>query len=307
MKSSYDVVVIGAGPAGVTAAIYAKRANLNVAIIEKEVPGGQVNKTAEIENYPGYVSIAGPDLAMKLFDQINELKIPMISSEVVRIITTDEENIELKNGNKISTKAIILALGRKPKKLETKNYNKLEGKGISYCALCDANLFKNEDVAIVGAGNSALEEALYISDICKSVTILVRNDKLAGDKILKGKLEEKENINIIYNSEVVEFNDYENDGILDSITIKENNEEKELKVRACFIFIGYEPATDFLKDLDILDEKGYITVDDDLRTPIKGIYAAGDCVKKNAFQIVTATADGANAAITCMKDLQELE
>ena len=303
----YDVVIIGAGPAGVTAAIYAKRANLNCVVIEKEMPGGQVNKTALIENYPGYIEISGPDLAQKFYEQLTEMNIPIIFSEVIEIDTTKEENIKLKNGDILKTKAIILAVGRRPKKMETKNYDRLEGKGISYCALCDANLYKNEDVSIVGAGNSALEESLYLSNICKTVTIINRNDELKGDRFLKEKIEAKKNIKVIYNAEVVEFNDYENDGILDSLTIKENDKEKELMTKACFIFIGYEPATDFLKPLDILDEKGYIITEDGIKTPIKGIYAAGDVVKKEAFQIVTAIADGANAAVACIKDLKSIE
>ena len=303
----YDVAIIGSGPAGVTAAIYAKRANLNCVVIEKEIPGGEVNKTASIENYPGYKEISGPDLAQKFYDQLKNLNIKIIFSEVIDIDTKQKECITLKNGKKISTKSIILAVGRKPKKLKSENYNRLEGKGISYCALCDANLFKDEDVSIVGAGNSALEESLYLSKICKSVTIINKDDHLKGDKIVINNIEKEKNIKVMYNSTIKEFNDYENNGVLDSLTIIENGQEKELKTRACFIFIGYEPATDFLKKLEILDEKGYINVDGDLRTDIKGIYAAGDAVKKDAFQIVTATSDGARAAITCIKDLKSLK
>ena len=300
----YDVVIIGAGPAGVTAAIYAKRANLNCVVIEKEIPGGEVNKTALVENYPGYTKISGPDLAEKFYNQLKEMNIKIIFSEVTEINPKEKECITLKNGKKISTKSIILAVGRKPKKLKSENYNRLEGKGISYCALCDANFFKNEDVSIVGAGNSALEESLYLANICKSVTIINKDDHLKGDKIVINNIKKIKNIKVIYNATVKEFNDYENDGILDSLTIIENGEEKELKTKACFIFIGYEPATDFLKNLEILDEKGYINVDGDLRTEIKGIYAAGDTVSKDAFQIVTAASDGARAAITCIKDLK---
>ena len=302
MKNNYDVVIIGAGPAGITAAIYLKRANINCAIIEKEVPGGQLNKSSEIENYPGYTKISGPDLAMKFYEQINNLDIKQIFSEVTNIkLEEDNKIITLKNNETIKTKNIILAIGRSPKKLISTNSHALEGKGISFCSLCDGNLYKNEDVSIVGAGNSALEESLYLSDICKTVTIINRASTLKGDTILIDRIKKKDNIKIIYNSTIEKFN--EKDGVLESVTL---NTKETLNTKACFIFIGYEPATNFLKNLEILDEKGYINVDSEKRTPVKGIYAAGDVVKKEAYQIVTATSDGALAAISCIKDIKEV-
>ncbi len=302
MKNDYDVVIIGAGPAGITAAIYLKRANINCAIIEKEVPGGQLNKSSEIENYPGYTKISGPDLAMKFYEQINNLEIKQIFSEVTNIkLEEDNKIITLKNNETIKTKNIILAIGRSPKKLTSTNSHTLEGKGISFCSLCDGNLYKNEDVSIVGAGNSALEESLYLSNICKTVTIINRASTLKGDNILIDRIKKKDNIKIIYNSTIEKFN--EKDGVIESVTL---NTKEILNTKACFIFIGYEPATNFLKNLEILDEKGYINVDSEKRTPVKGIYAAGDVVKKEAYQIVTATSDGALAAISCIKDIKEV-
>ena len=304
MNKTYDAIVVGAGPAGITAAIYLKRAELDVLVIEKEIPGGQVNKTSIVENYPGFKSITGPDLAEKFYEQIENLKIETIFSEVEDIKDGEEKTIKLKNGKELKTKAIILAIGRSPKKLESENSRSLEGKGISFCSLCDGALYKGEDVSIVGAGNSALEEAIYLSKICKSVTILCKTSDLRGDKVTISEVKKVDNIKIIYNSSVDKFN--ESEGVLDSIEIKVNDKKKILKTKACFIFIGYEPSTNFLKPLDILDEKGYIIVDEFLRTKKKGIYAAGDVVKKDAFQIVTATSDGARAAITCTKDLSEM-
>ena len=302
MNNKYDVIIIGAGPAGITAAIYLKRANLNCAIIEKEVPGGQLNKSSLIENYPGYQSITGPDLAMKFYDQINNLNIKQIFSEVTNIkLNNDTKIITLKNGETIETTHIIIAIGRSPKKLSSKNSRSLEGKGISFCSLCDGNLYKNEDVSIIGSGNSALEESLYLSDICKTVTIINRGPTLKGDNILIERIKNKNNIKAIYNTTVESFN--EKEGILESVTL---SNKEILKTKACFIFIGYEPATKFLKNLEILDEKGYIKVDNEKRTKIKGIYAAGDVVKKEAFQIVTATSDGALAAVSCIKDIKEV-
>lgn len=297
----YDSLVIGAGPAGITAAIYLKRANLNVAIIEKETPGGQINKTSSIENYPGIKQITGPELAYQLYEQLNEYKIPYIYGEVLEIQEEDNIKIVKLKDKELKAKKIIIAVGKTARKLPAKNEESLEGKGISFCSLCDGHLYKDEDVAIVGGGNSALEESLYLSDICKSVTILYRKENLRGDKILVEKIKQKENINILYNTEIKEF--IGKDEKLEKLIITENKEEKELKVKACFIFIGYEPATKFLKNLDILNEKGYIITDEKKETKIKGIFAAGDIVEKEAYQIITAASDGAIAATSLIKEL----
>ena len=303
MQESFDVVIIGAGPAGIAAAIYASRSNLNCAIIEKEMPGGQVNKTSVVENYPGYTKISGPELVEKFYSQLNSLEVKQLFSEVTNIkVNKNDKVITLKNGKKIKTKAIILALGRKPKKLTSENFDSLEGKGISYCSLCDGNLYKGQDVSIVGSGNSALEESLYLSKICKSVTIICRSEKLKGDSVLIERIENTKNISTIYNATIEEFNG--EDGILHSLTLNENGKKTQLETKACFIFIGYEPATEFLKDLNILDENGYVIVDNEYRTKIKGIYAAGDIVKKEAFQIVTSVSDGALAAVSAIKDIK---
>ena len=304
MRESYDVVIIGAGPAGIAAAIYASRGNLNCAIIEKEMPGGQVNKTSIVENYPGYPTITGPELVEKFYDQLNSLKIKQIYSEVTDIkINKKSKTIMLKNGTTLNTKAVILAMGRKPKKMKSEHYDKLEGKGISYCSLCDGNLYKNQDVSIVGSGNSALEEALYLSKICKTVTVLCRSEKLKGDTVLIDRIQKTKNIKTLYNTTIEDFNG--ENGILDSLTLNENGKQVELETKACFIFIGYEPATEFLKKLDIVDENGYINVDNNYRTKISGIYAAGDVVKKEAFQIVTSVSDGALAAVSAIKDIKD--
>ena len=303
MQESFDVVIIGAGPAGIAAAIYASRGNLNVAIIEKEIPGGQVNKTSVVENYPGYTKISGPELVEKFYNQLNSLEVTQIFSEVTDIkVNKTNKVLTLKNGKKVKAKALILALGRKPKKLTSEHYDTLEGKGISYCSLCDGNLYKGQDVSIVGSGNSALEESLYLAKICKSVTIICRSEKLKGDSVLIERIENTKNIKTIYNATIEEFNG--EDGILHSLTLNENGEKTELETKACFIFIGYEPATEFLKKLDILDENGYINVDREYRTKINGIYAAGDIVKKEAFQIVTTVSDGALAAVSAIKDIK---
>ena len=303
MKYDYEVVVVGCGPAGITSAIYLKRANINVCIIEKSAPGGQLNKSSTIENYPGFTKITGPELAYNFYSQINSLNISFINEEVIEIIDKKDYKIVKTNKQEITCKGVILALGRKPRTFDNNSIRSLEGKGISYCSICDGPLFKGEDVSIIGGGNSALEEALFLSDICKSVTIIHRRDVFRGDKILIDKVLNKDNIKVLYNSEVVKFNK-END-ILQSIDINENGKIINLSVKACFIFIGYVPATSFLDNLDILDEKGYIKTDKNLRTDIPFIYACGDTINKNVYQIVTATGEGATAAISFINDYSE--
>ena len=300
MKLDYDVIVVGSGPAGITSAIYLKRANINVCIMEKSAPGGQLNKSSTIENYPGFEKITGPELAYNFYEQILKLDIPFINEEVIKIEDKTSYKIVETNKKTYACKGIILALGRKPRSFDNKNVSLLEGKGVSYCSLCDGPLFKNQDVSIIGGGNSALEEALYLADICKSVTIINRRDVLRGDKMLVDKVLKKDNINILYNSEVVEFN--KKDDFLESLTINTNGKLNKLDVKACFIFIGYVPATDFLSNLDILDEKGYIKTDKNLKTDIPFIYACGDTINKQVYQIVTATGEGAVSAISFIND-----
>lgn len=300
MKLDYEVIVVGSGPAGITSAIYLKRANINVCIMEKSAPGGQLNKSSTIENYPGFEKITGPELAYNFYEQILKLDIPFINEEVIKIEDKTSYKIVETNKKTYTCKGIILALGRKPRSFDNKNVSLLEGKGVSYCSLCDGPLFKNQDVSIIGGGNSALEESLYLSDICKSVTIINRRDVLRGDKMLVDKVLKKDNINILYNSEVVEFN--KQDDFLESLTINTNGKLNKLDVKACFIFIGYVPATDFLSNLDILDEKGYIKTDKNLKTDIPFIYACGDTINKEVYQIVTATGEGAVSAISFIND-----
>lgn len=300
MKLDYDVIVVGSGPAGITSAIYLKRANINVCVMEKSAPGGQLNKSSTIENYPGFEKITGPELAYNFYEQILNLNIPFINEEVIEIEDKASYKIIKTNKKTYTCKGVILALGRKPRSFDNKNVSLLEGKGVSYCSLCDGPLFKNQDVSIIGGGNSALEEALYLADICKSVTIINRRDVLRGDKMLVDKVLKKDNINILYNSEVVEFN--KKDDFLESLLINTNGKLNKLDVKACFIFIGYVPATDFLNNLDILDEKGYIKTDKNLKTDIPFIYACGDTINKEVYQIVTATGEGAVSAISFIND-----
>lgn len=289
MKYTFDCAVIGAGIAGMTAAIYLKRANLNVVIIDKDAPGGLLNKVASIENYPGFSKISGPDLAFKAYTQIQELGIEYKYGNVLKIsdhiITTDLEEI---TANKI-----IIATGRTPKKItDQEKYENL-----SYCALCDANLYKNKVVAVVGGGNSALEESLYLADICKQIIIINRSDNLKADEIIQNKIKGQSNIILELNSSITKIN--AKDNIIYQIETTTGN----FDIDALFSYIGYEPSTSFLENIKM--ENNYIIVNDKMQTNINYIYACGDIIKKDVYQISTAVGEGATAAISVKKCLDK--
>lgn len=297
----YDCVVVGAGPSGMSASIYLARANLNSLVIEKDVPGGQMIKASLVENYPGVSNITGPELAMNFYKQAKEAGVLFKFGEVLDIDVSEKiKKVILKN-DVIYAKSIILALGRSPKTLGIEK--DLVSKGVSYCALCDGTLYKNKDVIVVGGGNSAVGEAIYLSSICKSVTIVNRSSSFKASKVLVNKALNIKNINILYNTNVIKFN--EKEGILDSVVLDSDGVSNTLNVSACFIYIGYKPSTLFLKRLDILDEKGYIIVDQKFRTKYDLVYACGDVIEKDAYQIATSTGDGVSCAIDVINILNK--
>lgn len=301
MKFDYDCVVIGAGVSGMTAAIYLKRAEIKVALLEKGAPGGQINKTSTIENYPGFTGI-GPDLAMKIFEQVTNLNIPYEYADVSDIKKI-EDGFEIIATNKtITSRKIILATGREPNKLNVPNENELTGRGVSWCAICDGPLYKDKVVAVVGSGNSALEEGIYLSNICKKVIMLNRSKQFKGSKMLQSKLFEKENIEIHYETTVESLK--EKDGILDKMIVKYNNEEKEMDIDGLFIYIGFTPDTHYLENLGIELDKNYVVTNSKLQTNIPGIYACGDIIKKDYYQISNAVGEAAEAALAVISELE---
>ena len=287
MKLDFDCVIVGAGIAGMTAAIYLKRSNLNVLILDNDAPGGLLNKISSIENYPGFTRISGPDLAYKIYEQVNNLGIEVRYGKVIDIkdhqVITDLETI--------TTKKIILAIGRKARKLE--NTNNL--KNVSYCAVCDANLYKNKTVALVGYSNSAMEEALYLSDICKKVIIIGRGNEFKGEETLADRIRSKDNIEIELDC-VIKTLESDKDVLTKIITNK-----GEFLVDGMFIAIGYEPNTEFLKDIN--KDKGYIIVDDKMKTNIDYIFACGDIIKKDIYQLTTEVGEATIAAINVKKEI----
>lgn len=291
----YDIIIIGMGISGITAAIYAKRSNKKVLIIDKGMPGGLLNSIDKISNYPGLIDITGPDFAQKLLEQVESFDIPYVLEEVVNLDLDKEEKIIKTTNNEYKSKKVILAMGRKPKYLGLDNEKDLLGHGLSTCAMCDAFFYKDKDIAVVGTGNSALQETLYLSNIANKIYLINRRDGFRGEEMLVEEVKNNPKVEIIYNANIKNMNEV--DGKLKSITLDNGN---SIDVSGVFIYIGYRPATEIV-DKKILDENGYVIVNENLETPIKNVYAIGDVIKKDVYQLVTATSDGARV-IYDMKD-----
>ncbi len=296
-----SVIIIGAGPSGITAAIYLKRANIPFILIEKSIPGGKIALTSIIENYPGYDSIEGVDLALNIKKQLKHNNIE-INFDNINEITKDDDIFIVKGDfETYKAKYIIIATGTKEKKLDIDKEDKFYGKGLSFCAICDGSLYKNKDVAVIGGGNSALEEAIYLSSICNKVYLIHRRDEFRGDDILVQKIKKINNIHTLTPYIPISLI---GETTIDGLIIKNNesNKQKELKVSGIFIYIGNVANSDFIK-LDAKKENGYLITNEDMLTSIKGLYAIGDIRKKKIRQIVTAVNDGAIAALAIEKEI----
>ena len=291
-----DVIIIGAGPAGLTAALYAARAGLSVLVFEKNIYGGQVAVTSEVENYPAIERITGVEFSMSLYKQVikqnvevrlEEVKIVDFAGDVKKIFTDSGE---------YDAKTVIIANGVKRRKLGCKGEAEFAGRGVSYCATCDGAFFKGKDVAVVGGGNTAIEDALFLSNICKSVTVLVRRDKVRAERLLLEAAKAKSNIVFKYNT-IVEAIGGENCSVSSlNIVDKVSSEKSKLDVAAVFIAIGLEPNNNLFSEFIKLNESGYIVANETGLTDMPGIFVAGDTRTKTLRQIVTAAADGAVAA-----------
>lgn len=287
-----DVLIIGSGPAGMTAAIYAKRANLNVLIVEKEYEGtGQMAESSRIDNYPGFYGINGYELGEKIREHAEALGIKFLEAEVTGIQKTEENfDITLGSGEVQSSKTVIYTAGAAHRKLAVPGSEKFENRGISYCASCDGAFYHGKDVAVIGGGNSALDDALLLSEICNKVYLIHRRAEFRGDASTLAKLEQKENVEIIRNANVKEITGTKK---VENILLDTG---KSLDVQGVFVAVGMIPQTESLKDFVELDKSGYIKADEDGITSKAGFFAAGDVRTKKLRQIITAAADGANAA-----------
>jgi len=292
MKEYYDVIIIGSGMAGMTAAIYLKRGGLNPLIIEENIPGGQLNKINVIENYPGFIKTDGPTLAAEIFSQVRNLDIEYLFDKVIEVELNNENKKVVTGGITLYCKYLVIATGRISKKL-FENDDRLIGKGISYCALCDGNLYKNKNVIVVGGGNSALEEALYLSKICNNVTIVIRGDRFKGEESLINRVLEKNNIKCVYNSNIKEYNIENNK--LTSVILDSND---IIDADGVFISIGSVPSASIF---EVEKEKGFIVVDENCMTNIENVYACGDVIKKKVYQLTTAASEGTIVANNIIK------
>lgn len=290
-----DIIIIGAGPAGLTAAIYGLRYGLKVMVFDKGFYGGQVAISPEVENYPAIQKISGVDFSTNIYEQAISLGADIRFEEVENISLQGKVKSIKTKKNLYEAKTIIIANGAKRRKLGCDGEEKFSGKGVSYCATCDGALFRNKNVAIVGGGNTALEDALFLSNVCAKVYIIHRKDTFKAHKPLIDSVKSKNNIGIIYNSVVEKI---EGTDIVSSIKIKNvtNNLVDNISINALFIAIGFEPDNSLFKDIINIDEAGYIISDETCTTNISGVYVAGDSRTKLLRQIVTATADGAVAA-----------
>lgn len=293
-----DIIIIGAGPAGLTAALYALRANKKVLIFESKIYGGQIVNASKIENYPGLPIVSGFDYVETLYKQVKDLGGEVKFETVLNI---DKDKNVYTNKGEYKAKSIIIATGLETKKLGLENEDKFIGSGISYCATCDGNFYKNKNVAVVGGGNTALTDVIYLSNIVKTVYLIHRKDTFKGDVKYLEEIKKLENVKFILNSTIVNLNGNEN---LESITINNKDKNEILEVDGLFIAIGQEPKNSCFDNLIETDNYGYIKTLDGVHTNIDGIYVAGDIKEKDLRQLVTAVSDGACAATIAINEMR---
>lgn len=299
----YDVIILGGGPAGLSASIYAKRFGLSTLLIEKVGIGGQASLTDLIENYPGFPEgISGAELVNKMEEQAKKFGVEFLIDEVLDIDFENEIKKVNTNTANFESKGVIIATGANPKKLDVPGEKEFTGKGVSYCAVCDAFFYKNKDVLVVGGGDSAISEALYLTTFANNVYVVHRRDKLRAAYYLQDRALKNQKIKFIFNSILKEI---KGDKRVNKVSIQNIKEDKlyELDVSGVFIYVGLIPNSELFKNKLKFDENGFIITDDDMRTNKKFVYAAGDVRKKSLRQIVTACADGAIAANTFCIDL----
>jgi len=305
MDKLYDISIIGAGPAGMTAAIYAKRAGLEVVVFENSAPGGKLVKTFEIDNWPGNPHVSGVDLALQMFGHTQNLEIETEFVGVKQVIEGNPKQILTEDGRTFQTKAIIVATGTVENKMGIPGEEQNIGHGVSFCAVCDGTFYKDKDVVVIGGGNAALEESLYLTQFAKTVTIVIRRNVFRGDKAAQDAVFAHPKIKIIKRHVPVEVLSADKKVVGIKLQNLDTHETFDFTCDGIFPYIGATPSTGFLKDLGICQEDGYIKVNDKMETCIKGVYAAGDVIVKTLRQIVTATGDGAVAAQMAFQYIKE--
>ena len=307
MAKEYDVIIIGAGPGGLTAAIYASRANLNVLILDRGPYGGQMNNTDAIDNYPGFPDIKGPELGEKMYQSAMKFNPDFEYGDVQSVKVEGQNKFVTTDTAEYSAPVVIIATGADHKKLGVPGEEEYSGKGVSYCAVCDAAFFKDEDVAVIGGGDSAIEEGIYLSQMAKSVTVVHRRDQLRAHPNLQKRAFDNDKMKFVWNAQTESI-----DGDGNKITgityrDKETGEEKHLSVRGVFIYVGVIPQTAPFKDLGILDEQGWIPTNENMETKVPGILALGDVRSKDLRQIANAVGDGSIAGQQAYNYIQSLK
>ncbi|MDY0210397.1 MAG: FAD-dependent oxidoreductase [Acholeplasma sp.] len=300
----YDLVIIGAGPSGLTAAIYAARANLNTIMIEKGAPGGQIVNTNEIENYTGYQKLSGGDLALKMFDHAMALGANYVYGDVLEV-KKDKDIFEVITSTEtFEAKAVIIASGMLPRTLNVPNEEPLKSNGISWCAICDGPIYKGEKVVVVGGGNSAVEESIYLASLVEHLTVIQNLETLTADKKAVDLLLKQKNVTVLYETLVNQFLVGE-DNKLSGVEVKDKmGNLTKIEAKGVFEYIGWNPVTYMVKDMGVTDKWGYMLTNEKMETSVAGLFASGDVRQKQIRQVVTATSDGAIAVQNVLKYLE---
>jgi thioredoxin reductase (NADPH) len=302
----YDVIIAGAGPAGMTAALYTSRARMTTLMIEKGLPGGQMTKTEEIENYPGFEMVLGPDLSEKMFEHSKKFGADYIRGDIKEIMDGYPIKTVVVDNKEYKAKSIIIATGAKHRCMGVPGENELSGFGVSYCAVCDGAFFADQELVVVGGGDSAVEEAIFLTRFASKVTIIHRRDELRAQKIIQKRAFENAKIDFIWNHTVEEVL---GDGSVSGVLIKDKitGETREFPCSGVFIYVGMDPLSDCVKGLGITNDNGYVIVNEYMQTSVKGIFSAGDVNEKMLRQVITATGDGSVAALSAQHYVENLE
>lgn len=302
----YDVIIAGAGPAGMTAAVYASRADLDTLMIERGIPGGQVANTEDVENYPGFEHILGPELSNKMFEHAKKFGTQYAYGDIKEVVDHGDYKTVVAGNKEYNTKAVIITTGAQFRKLGIQGEEELTGRGVSYCAVCDGAFFRDKELFVIGGGDSAVEEGIYLTRFASKVTIVHRRDKLRAQKIIQDRAFDNEKIDFIWNTVAEKVNGP--DGKVSSLSFKnvETGEQYDSPIDGAFIYIGMDPISEPFKSLGVTNEDGYILTNENMETSVPGIFAAGDIREKTLRQIVTATGDGSIAAETAQGYIEVL-
>jgi len=306
-ERTYDVIIAGAGPAGMTAAVYASRANLDTLLMERGMPGGQMADTEGIENYPGFEHILGVDLSNKMFEHAKKFGAEYAYGNISKVEIDGDYKIIHAGDKTYKAKALIITTGAEYKKLGIEGEEKLTGRGVSFCAVCDGAFYKDGELVVIGGGDSAVEEGMYLTRFAKKVTVVHRRDQLRAQKILQDRAFANEKMDFIWDTVVEKIN--EENGKVGSVTLKniKTDETYDHKIDGVFVYIGTVPLSEPFKSLGIVNEEGYIPTNENMETKVPGVFAAGDVREKDLRQIVTATGDGSIAAETAIKYIEQLD